>query len=197
MPQAACTQTAVQSGAATDAMSSYRHFSRSQWWSRRRQRKTTDVLSPSTGTEGVSIRSARLEDLPVLDELVVRSKSHWVGGRVEDVRPVTPRLTAADVTTRHATVAERDGVPIGFYTLNEHEDYLGIGLLFVDRPFIGTGVGRLLWGHLLQRARALDAHLLGVGAEPRAEGFYRRMGMVRRREVEHNGERLIWMTGEI
>jgi len=34
--------------------------------------------------------------------------------------------------------------PSAFYRLNENEDYLGIGLLFVDRPFIGTGVGRLL-----------------------------------------------------
>ncbi|WP_204073934.1 GNAT family N-acetyltransferase [Planotetraspora phitsanulokensis] len=110
---------------------------------------------------------------------------------------MTPKLTAEDIASRHATVAEKDGVPIGFYTLNGHEDYLGIGLLFVDRPFIGTGVGRLLWSHLIQRAVALDARLLGVGAEPRAEGFYQRMGMVTRHEIDHNGERLIWMTGEI
>jgi Acetyltransferase (GNAT) domain len=106
------------------------------------------------GMEGVSIRPARLEELPFLDDLVVRSKSHWTGGRVQDVPPVTAKLTAEDITARHATVAEKHGVPIGFYTLNEHEHYLGIGLLFVDRPFIGTGVGRLLWSHLTQHAAA-------------------------------------------
>jgi GNAT superfamily N-acetyltransferase len=100
-------------------------------------------------------------------------------------------------SARHATVAERHGVPIGFYTLNEHEDYLGIGLLFVDLPFIGTGVGRLLWNHLSQHAATLGAHVVGVGAEPRAEGFYQRMGMVSHEEFDHNGERLIWMTGEV
>lgn len=147
--------------------------------------------------EGVVIRPARSEELPFLDALVLRSKSHWVGGRVEDVPDVTPKLTAADIAFRHATVAEQDGVPVGFYTLNEHEAYLGIGLLFVDRTSIGTGVGGLLWGHLVRRAVALDARLLGVGAEPRAEGFYLRMGMVSRRAFEHNGERLIWMTGEV
>ncbi|GAA4559501.1 GNAT family N-acetyltransferase [Planotetraspora kaengkrachanensis] len=147
--------------------------------------------------ERVSIRPARLEELPFLDGLLLRSKSHWVGGRVADVPAVTPELTAEDIASRHATVAEKDGVPIGFYTLNEHEDYLGIGLFFVDRPFIGTGVGRLLWSHLVQRAVTLGARLLGVGAEPRAEGFYQRMGMVSRHEFDHNGERLIWMTGEI
>jgi GNAT superfamily N-acetyltransferase len=149
------------------------------------------------GMEGVSIRPARLGELPFLDELVLRSKSHWACGRVEDVPSVTPKLTAEDITARHATVAEKHGVPIGFYTLNEHEGYLGIGLLFVDRPFIGTGVGRLLWSHLIQHAAALGARVLGVGAEPRAEGFYQRMGMVSQEEFEHNGERLIWMTGEI
>jgi GNAT superfamily N-acetyltransferase len=147
--------------------------------------------------EGVSIRPARLEELPFLDDLVLRSKSHWVGGRVEDVPAVTPKLTAEDITARHATVAEKNGVPIGFYTLDEHEDYLGIGLLFVDRSFIGSGVGRLLWSHLTRHAAALGARTLGVGAEPRAEGFYQRMGMVSEGEFDHHGERLIWMTGEI
>ncbi|GII33390.1 GNAT family N-acetyltransferase [Planotetraspora mira] len=145
----------------------------------------------------MSIRPVRLDELPFLDELVLRSKSHWVGGRVEEVPAVMPRLTAEDIVSRHATVAEKDGIPIGFYTLNEHDDYLGIGLLFVDRHIIGTGVGRLLWSHLVQHAASLGARLLGVGAEPRAEGFYQRMGMVSRYEIDHNGERLIWMTGEI
>jgi GNAT superfamily N-acetyltransferase len=147
--------------------------------------------------EGVSIRSARLAELPFLDDLVLRSKSHWTGGRVADVPAATRKLTAEDITARHATVADKRGVPIGFYTLNEHEDYLGIDLLFVDRPFIGTGVGRLLWSHLVQRATALGARVLGVGAEPRAEGFYQRMGMVSEQEFDYHGERLIWMTGEI
>jgi len=39
--------------------------------------------------------------------------------------------------------------------------------------------------------------MLGVGAEPRAEGFYQRMRMVSRQEFDHNGECLIWMMGEI
>ncbi|MEU6341006.1 GNAT family N-acetyltransferase [Streptomyces sp. NPDC046977] len=147
--------------------------------------------------EGVSIRPARPAELPFLDALILRSKSHWTGGRAEDVPAVTPKLTQADIATRHATVADRGGAPIGLYTLNEHEDYLGIGLFFVDRPFIGTGVGRLLWGDLVRRAAALGARVLGVGAEPRAEGFYLRMGMVGRNETVHKGERLIWMTGDI
>lgn len=147
--------------------------------------------------EGISIRPARLEELPFLDELVLRSKSYWTGGRTEDVPAVTPKLTAEDITARHATVAEKDGVPIGFYTIGKHEDYLGIGLLFVDRPFIGTGIGRLLWNHLTRQAAALGARMIGVGAEPRAAGFYQRMGMVGQGEFDHNGERLVWMMSEV
>jgi GNAT superfamily N-acetyltransferase len=147
--------------------------------------------------EGVSIRPARLDELPFLDELMLRSKSYWLDGQGADAPAVPPTLTAADITIRHATAAEKDGVPIGFYTLNEHEDYLGIELLFVDLPFIGTGIGRLLWNHLVEQAVALGADTLGVGAEPRAEGFYLRMGMVSHGEIEHNGGRLVWMTGDI
>ncbi|MFF7215008.1 GNAT family N-acetyltransferase [Streptomyces sp. NPDC008238] len=147
--------------------------------------------------EGVVVRPARPEELLFLDALVLRSRSHWVGGRVADVPDVTPRLQATDIAARHVTVAARGGVPIGFYTFNEHADYLGIGLLFVDRPFIGTGVGRLLWDDLVRRAVALEARLLGVGADPRAEGFYLRMGMVSRHGFEHDGERLIWMVSDV
>lgn len=116
---------------------------------------------------------------------------------MEDVPAVTPKLTAEDIAVRHATVAEKDGVPVGLYALDEYEGYLGIGLLFVDRPFIGTGVGRLLWSHLTRQAAALGARMIGVGAEPRAEGFYQRMGMASQGEFVHNGERLIWMMGEV
>ncbi len=147
--------------------------------------------------ESVSIRPARMEELPLLDALMVRSKSHWTDGRVDDIHRWTPKLAAEDITYRHATVADRHGVPVGFYTLHEHEHYLGVDLLFVDRPFIGTGIGRLLWRHLIQQAAALGARQLGVGAEPRAEGFYLRMGMVSQGEFDHNGERLIWMMGEV
>ncbi|MFJ4844883.1 MULTISPECIES: GNAT family N-acetyltransferase [unclassified Streptomyces] len=147
--------------------------------------------------EGVSIRPARPVDPPFLDALVQRSKSHWTGGRAEDVPALTPKLTVADITTRHTTVAERGGDPVGFHTLNEHADYLGIGLFLVDRPFIGTGVGRLLRGDLVRRAAALGARVLGVGAEPRAEGFDQRTGMVTRHGFEHNGERLIGMTSDV
>jgi hypothetical protein len=49
----------------------------------------------------------------------------------------------------------------------------------------------------MRQADALGAQLLGVGAEPRAEGFYQRMGIVSHDEIYHNGELLIWMTGEI
>jgi hypothetical protein len=69
--------------------------------------------------------------------------------------------------------------------------------LITARPFIGTGVGRLLWTDLVQYALALGACQLGVGAEPRAEGFYQKMGMVSQDEFDHNGERLIWMMGDI
>lgn len=88
-------------------------------------------------------------------------------------------------------------MPVGFRTLNERADHLGIGLLFVDRPFIGTGVGRLLWRQSVGRAVAPDARLLGVGADSRAEGFHLRMDKVRRHEFEHDGERLVRRGGEV
>ncbi len=40
------------------------------------------------------------------------------------------------------------------------------------RPAVPPQVGRLLWKHLTQQAATLGARMIGVGAAPRAEGFF-------------------------
>ena len=43
-------------------------------------------------------------------------------------------------------------------------------------PWIGTGLGRKLFGHAMRRAQELGAGTVTIEADPNAEGFYRRMG---------------------
>ena len=63
--------------------------------------------------------------------------------------------------------------------------------------YIAREVFPHLWGHLTRQAVSLGSRMIGLGAEPRAERFYQRMGMVSQGAFDHDGERLIWMMGEI
>jgi N-acetylglutamate synthase-like GNAT family acetyltransferase len=91
-------------------------------------------------------------------------------------------------------VADRLGAIVGFYALDIKGAFAEVALLFVDSAEIRSGVGRRLWHHLLVIASSRLVKQLEVAAEPGAEGFYRRMGMIRQREIDYGGRRLIGMT---
>ncbi len=58
----------------------------------------------------------------------------------------------------------------------------GIALLhglYVDPPLWKRGIGRMLFGAAVSRAKMLPAGALIIYAEPSAEGFYKRMGAIR------------------
>lgn len=126
------------------------------------------------------VRAARPEEAAPLSELAVRSKAHW-GYDEEFVAACRQELTIRpdDVLRRRTAVAERDGSVLGFVTVEGEPPHGSIGLMFVDPPAIGQGVGRLLFEDALRRARAAGFTRLLVDADPNAEGFYRAMGAVR------------------
>jgi GNAT superfamily N-acetyltransferase len=50
-------------------------------------------------------------------------------------------------------------------------------MMFVAPGTLRAGLGRRLWAHLEDTARAAGARRLEVDSDPHAEGFYRAMGM--------------------
>jgi predicted N-acetyltransferase YhbS len=82
-------------------------------------------------------------------------------------------IVAHDV---HAAV-EGDEI-IGFYalTLTGEGGRLVLDHLWLLPKAIGQGVGRALFAHAVERARAMGARQLEIEAEPNAMGFYERMG---------------------
>ena len=48
---------------------------------------------------------------------------------------------------------------------------------------MGTGLGRALFAHAVERCRGIGARRLWINADPNAEGFYERMGARRVGEV--------------
>ncbi|MGP4112678.1 GNAT family N-acetyltransferase [Streptomyces sp. 4N509B] len=126
------------------------------------------------------VRAARPEEAALLSELALRSKGHW--GYDEDfLERCREELTLrpGDVEQRRTAVAERHGRVLGFVTVQGDPPDGELGMLFVDPPAIGGGVGRLLFEHALAVAQTLGFTRLEIGADPHAEAFYRAMGATR------------------
>jgi GNAT superfamily N-acetyltransferase len=74
---------------------------------------------------------------------------------------------------------------VGFYALAGQGRKMELEHLWVSPRHIGTGVGRALFDHAVRRAGSLGAEVLGIEADPNAEGFYRRMGARRVGEISY------------
>jgi len=66
----------------------------------------------------------------------------------------------------------------GFYALIPHAQGLELDLFFTENAAQGTGLGRRLFEHMAERARALGAATVVISSNPESAGFYRRMGAV-------------------
>lgn len=66
----------------------------------------------------------------------------------------------------------------GFYALVPHGDDQELDLFFTANETQGTGLGRRLFEHMADRAKARGAGRVVISSNPEAAGFYRRMGAV-------------------
>ena len=121
------------------------------------------------------LRAARPEEAAALSALALRSKAHW-GYSADFLEAARAELTlAADALEGVvvATVGEQLG---GFRKLVIAGAAAELDMLFVDPPFIGTGLGRLLLDDALAVARAAGVERVALDADPDAEAFYARRG---------------------
>jgi GNAT superfamily N-acetyltransferase len=123
------------------------------------------------------IRRATAGDAGVMSALVLRSKAHW-GYDETFMRRALPELTItpALIDRACAYVAERDGTMVGLYVIDVPDGVPTLCDLWVEPAAIGTGLGRTLWAHMLEQARALGHRALLIESDPNAEGFYLKMG---------------------
>jgi GNAT superfamily N-acetyltransferase len=128
----------------------------------------------------VRIRKARPDEAGELTELALRSKAHW-GYDEAFMASCREELTVrpSEVGERRTALAERDGRVLGFTTVDGRPPEGAVGMMFVDPEALGQGIGRALFAHALDTARAAGFHRLTIDADPNAEPFYRAMGAVR------------------
>ncbi|MBZ0288396.1 MAG: GNAT family N-acetyltransferase, partial [Anaerolineae bacterium] len=109
------------------------------------------------------------------------SKAYWGydAAFMNDVRSemvVRPEQIRAD----WVYVLEEAGQICGYYDLEKRDaDVVWLESLFIEPDAMGKGVGRRLWDHAVQTARALGFRYMDFESDPNAEGFYLKMGAVR------------------
>jgi len=125
----------------------------------------------------VLVRAGTEGDFARLREIAVEAKAHWGYDRARvEAWARDGDFEAESLRAREVYVAEADGAAIGWGALIMRGEVGWLEDLWVDPPWIGRGVGRLLFEHVAERARGLGARRLEWEAEPNAAGFYRRMG---------------------
>lgn len=125
----------------------------------------------------VEIRRATARDAEALTRIALAAKRYW--GYPErwiehwsETLTITPEFVGDNAV--YAAVSE--GERFAFYALTGTGDRLELEHLWVSPVWIGSGIGRLLFAHAMNKAASRGAGTVEVEADPNAEGFYLRMG---------------------
>ena len=133
----------------------------------------TRHTAPAAGV-GLVLRPARADEAPLLSELALRSKGWW-GHSASFLLALSLGQAAK------AVLVEVDGVVAGFHLLapsSVGSDVGELDMLFVDPPFIGSGIGRILFEDARRSAAGRGWTRVQIEADPQARPFYERLGAV-------------------
>lgn len=125
------------------------------------------------------IRAARADDAARLTEIAFAAKRHWgyPDSWIERWREALT-ITANDVERGMVFAAVARDAIVGFGALAIERNDAIVEHLWVLPSWMGRGVGRALFEHAETLARERAVRRLRIEADPRAEGFYARMGAV-------------------
>jgi GNAT superfamily N-acetyltransferase len=117
------------------------------------------------------------EDADTLRAICVAAKGYW-GYPAEWMARWNERLRITpDYVGRNETFAAvENGLLIAWYALVLGWQKSLLDHLWVTPERIGTGVGRSLFLHALDRARQAGSNYMELEADPHAVGFYEHMG---------------------
>ncbi len=106
----------------------------------------------------------------------MRSKAYW-GYDAAFLEACRKELTITpDHINSHLIIADAGEVLAGVAQVAQLGPDADLLLFFVDPPFIGQGIGKLLFDWSVQASNQIGARNLMIDADPGAEGFYLNMG---------------------
>ncbi|WP_424212950.1 GNAT family N-acetyltransferase [Streptomyces sp. BI20] len=128
-------------------------------------------MTPTTTIVRATAADSRRLTRLVRDSAAYRGR---YAAMVADYRVGPSYIEAHEV---HKAVRAGEDRALGFYSLLV--DSAELDLAFVGDEAQGTGIGRRLLAHMLDRAASLGLDEVRVVSHPPAEEFYRRLGAVR------------------
>ena len=132
--------------------------------------------------DAYTVREAKPEDQRELTRLCVRATMH-AGHDEAFIDRTMPALTVTVplINANCVQVAEDGSKVVGVVVVTPTalQGIAQLYGLYVDPAHWKRGIGRVLFGAALARAKAIKAGALMITAEPSAEEFYKRMGAIR------------------
>ncbi|MEO7970781.1 MAG: GNAT family N-acetyltransferase [bacterium] len=130
------------------------------------------------------IRRATIDDTTTLTNLAHAAKRYW-GYPEQWIKQWQNELTISNdfVNENEVYLLVSEDKVRGFYALVLRDEKAELEHLWVSPQHIGTGVGKELFTHAMQRAADRDVSEVELSADPNAEGFYQKMGAHRIGEV--------------
>ena len=127
--------------------------------------------------ERFAIRNAHEDEGAIITQVALLSKAHW-GYDPVFLEKCIPDLTVDQFYIREnrvfvATAAEKI---VGFYSIILEEDGYYLDNMFILPEYIGKGLGKNLWMHMLEEFQRMDVKRFRLVADPFAAGFYSAMG---------------------
>jgi ribosomal protein S18 acetylase RimI-like enzyme len=156
-------------------------------------------VSQTAGSSGVSLRPARMADVPTLSALVRAAYSHYVERLGGPPRPMTDDY--AEVVRNHqVTVAERGGEILGLVVLRVDDEGFFVDNVAVDPAHQGIGVGKALLEHAEIAARHAGFHSIHLFTHERMVenlALYARIGYVEYDRRPHGDARIVYLRKEL
>ena len=107
----------------------------------------------------------------ILTQIAFTAKRHW-GYPEHWIQLWSPILTITpELIVKYDTyVASVNEKPIGFYALSVEDDKANLEHLWVLPEYMGKGVGKKLFEHVLSRCKEIGVYTLEIESDPNAHG---------------------------
>ena len=125
----------------------------------------------------IIIRPAKIDELPVLSRLCLRSKAVWGYDQAFlDACRSELTLRPDDLTSSRVAVAQTHGAVAGVVQVKVVATDADLLKLFIEPDRLRSGAGSALFRWAIEQARALGATRMIIEADPDAAAFYRHLG---------------------
>ena len=124
------------------------------------------------------IQRVKPEQAPALSKIAFSAKAYWgYPERWMEIWRAQLTFSPEYFEENESWVAETDGRPVAFCTLQEKEGNAWLENLWVSPKMIGQGLGKRMFWYAMEESRQRGYRTLRLEADPHASGFYEKMGM--------------------